>query len=38
VPEQEFDLFQIAATFTAQLGACSAEVMSTEVLDPDLLR
>lgn len=35
--EQEFDLLQIAAILPAELCAGSAEVMSTEVLDADLL-
>jgi len=38
VPEQEFDLLQIAATLAAELGAGAAEVMGAEVFDPDLLR
>jgi phage replication-related protein YjqB (UPF0714/DUF867 family) len=36
--EQELDLLQIAATFAAELGTGSAQVVSTEVLDSDLLR
>ena len=38
VPQQEFDLLQIAAVLPAQLGAGAAEVVGAEVLDPDLLR
>src|SRR5437016_5126867 len=38
VPEQELDLLQIAAAFAAELGTGSAQVVSTEVLDSDLLR
>ena len=36
VSEQEFDLLQIPAVLSAQLGASAAQVMSAEVLDPDL--
>jgi hypothetical protein len=38
VPKQEFDLLQIAAILPAKFRASPAEVMSAEVLDPDLLR
>jgi hypothetical protein len=38
VAEQELDLLQIPTVLPAQLGARTAEVMSGEVLDPDLLR
>ena len=38
VPEQKLDLFEIAATFTAQLGAGTAKIVSAEALDPNLLR
>ena len=38
VAEQELDLLQIAAAFAAELGTGSAQVVSTEVLDSDLLR
>jgi hypothetical protein len=38
VAEQEFDLLQISAVLPAELGAGAAEVVGTEVLDPDLLR
>ena len=36
MPEQELDLFEIAAGFPAELGAGASEVMGTEVLDTDL--
>jgi hypothetical protein len=36
--EQELDLLQIPAILPAQLGAGAAEVVGTEVLDPDLFR
>jgi hypothetical protein len=35
---EEFDLLQIPAILPTELGAGAAEVMSAEVLDPDLLR
>jgi hypothetical protein len=38
VAEQELDLLQIAAAFAAEFGTGSAQVVSTEVLDSDLLR
>jgi hypothetical protein len=38
VAEQELDLFEIPAALPAQLGAGTAEVVSPEVFDPDLLR
>jgi hypothetical protein len=38
VAEQELDLLQIPAAFAAELGTGSAQVVSTEVLDSDLLR
>jgi hypothetical protein len=38
VPEQKLDLFQIAAVLAAKLRTGTAEIMSAEVLDPDLLR
>jgi hypothetical protein len=38
VPQQKFDLLEIAAALAAELGTGSAQVMSTEVLDSDLLR
>jgi hypothetical protein len=38
VPEQELDLLEIPAILPAQLGASPTEVVSAEVLDPDLLR
>jgi hypothetical protein len=38
VPEQELDLREIPAILAAQLGASPTEVVSSEVLDPDLLR
>ncbi len=36
VPQQELDLFEIPAAFSAQLGAGPAEVMGPEVLDSHL--
>jgi len=38
VPQQEFDLLQIAAVLPAELGAGATQVVGAEVLDPDLLR
>jgi hypothetical protein len=38
VAEQEFDLLEVPAALPAELGAGTAEVVSAEVLDPDLLR
>ena len=38
VTEQKFDLLEIAAALAAELGTGSAQVVSTEVLDSDLLR
>ena len=38
VTEQKFDLLEIAAALAAKLGTGSAQVLSTEVLDSDLLR
>ena len=38
VPEQEFDLLQIATILPAELGTGAAEVVSAEVFDSDLLR
>jgi hypothetical protein len=38
VPQQEFDLLQITAVLAAELGAGTAEVVSAEALDADLLR
>ena len=37
VPEQKLDLLQIAAVLPAELGAGTAQVVSAEVFDPDLL-
>jgi hypothetical protein len=37
VAEQELDLLVIPAILPAQLGASPTEVVSAEVLDPDLL-
>ena len=37
MPEQELDLFEIAAGFPAELRAGPAEIVSPEALDPDLL-
>src|SRR3984957_16371789 len=37
VPQQEFDLLEIAAVLPAELGAGAAQVVGSEVLDPDLL-
>jgi hypothetical protein len=37
VPQQELDLLQIPAILPAELGAGPSQVMSAEVLDPDLL-
>jgi hypothetical protein len=38
VAEQEFDLLQIPAVLSAQLGTRPAEIVGAEVLNPDLLR
>jgi hypothetical protein len=38
VPEQEFDLFEVAAALPTEFGASTAQVVGAEVLDPDLLR
>jgi hypothetical protein len=38
VAEQELDLLEIAATLPAEFCAGTAEVVSAEVLDPDLFR
>jgi hypothetical protein len=38
VAEQEFDLLQIPAVLSPQLGARPAEIVGAEVLNPDLLR
>jgi hypothetical protein len=38
VPEQELDLLEIPAILPAQLDASPTEVVSAEVLDPDLFR
>ena len=38
MPQQKLDPLQVTAVLPAQLGAGPAEVMSAEVLDPDLLR
>jgi hypothetical protein len=38
MPQQKLDPLQVSAVLPAQLGAGPAEVMSAEVLDPDLLR
>jgi hypothetical protein len=37
VAELELDLLEIPAILPAQLGASPTEVVSAEVLDPDLL-
>ena len=37
VPKQKLDLFEIAASLPAQLGAGPAEVMSPKAFNPDLL-
>jgi hypothetical protein len=37
MPQQELDLFEIAAVLAAELGAGAAEVVGAEALDPDLL-
>jgi hypothetical protein len=37
VPEQELDLFQVAAAPATELGAGAAEVVGAEALDTDLL-
>jgi hypothetical protein len=37
VTQQEFDLLQISAAFPAKFRASSAQVVSAEVLDPNLL-
>ena len=36
MPQQKLDLFEVAASLAAQLGAGAAEVMGAEALDPDL--
>jgi hypothetical protein len=36
--EEEFDLFQIPAVFSAQLSAGAAQVVGAEAFDADLLR
>jgi hypothetical protein len=38
VAKEEFDLLQIPAALTAQLGTGSTKVTSAEVLDSDLLQ
>jgi hypothetical protein len=38
VAEQEFDLLQIPAVLPAELGASTAEVVSAEVFNADLVR
>ncbi len=38
VPEQKLDLLEIASRIAAQLGTGAAEVVSAEVLEPDLPR
>jgi hypothetical protein len=38
VPEQEFDLLEIAAILAAEFRAGAPQVMSAEVFDPDLFR
>jgi hypothetical protein len=38
VPEQEFDLLQIATALSAKLRAGAAQIVGAKVLDPDLLR
>jgi hypothetical protein len=38
VPQQEFNLLQIPAVLPTQFRASSAQIMGSEVLDPDLLR
>jgi hypothetical protein len=38
VAEEKFYLFQITTILPAEFGASAAEVMGTEVFDPDLLR
>ena len=36
VPQEELDLLEIPAVLAAELGAGAAEVVGTEVFDPDL--
>jgi hypothetical protein len=38
VPEKKFDLFQVCSVLAAKLRTGTAEIMSAEVLDPNLLR
>ena len=38
VPQQEFDLLEVAAVLPTQFRASAAEVVGAEVLDSDLLR
>ena len=38
MPQQKFDLLEIATALSAGLGTGSAQVMRAEVLDSDLLR
>jgi hypothetical protein len=38
VPKQKLDLLKIGATLAAELGTGTAQVMRTEVFDPNLLR
>src|SRR5271156_1351144 len=37
MPQQKFNLFEVAARLPAELGACPAEVVGPEALDPNLL-
>ena len=37
MPQQELDLFQVAASLATELRTGTPEVVSTEALDPDLL-
>src|SRR5271169_3069502 len=38
MPQQKLDLLEIAARLPAELGACPAQVVGPEALDPNLFR